>query len=551
LKRLPNYLLLVLLIQISCGQAEQPAIDVFFDQLIGKHGIPGLSVAIVDNGQVTYLSGHGIRSNDTKQPLDNQTVFSAASLSKPVFAYAVMKLVELGDFELDKPLYQYLDYEDLAHDDRYKRITARMVLSHSSGLPNWRNGELTIQFDPGERYQYSGEGFVYLMKVIEYLQGKEINEIMKELVFQPLGMSNTSYTWEGRFETNFAPPHDFMGVPNPKRKRRSGNVAYSLQTTAEDFSNLLLAIMNAQGLNKQTVDEMLSEQINVSGWDNLHWGLGWGIQQTRKGKAFWQWGDNGTYKAFTMTYPGSQKGIVFLTNSENGLRIIPEVIRYVFDDECPAFELMDYAVEDQPHQALLRKIMETGYDDAIKTFSDNTGMHHDTTLISENQMRRVGWRLLRERRYDDAKKVYYANVIAYDSYNSYMQYANCCLRSGDFETAKSYYQKARAVKPENQKINTLLAQLEPENIQANVTFRLRQTNYMYANLITIAGDFNNWDPMLYPFVKQNGEWVCKLKLKPGTYHYKFVIDGVWTLDPENPVAELDDNENINSVLVVE
>ena len=99
--------------------------------------------------------------------------------------------------------------------------------------------------------------------------------------------------------------------------------------------------------------------------------------------------------------------------------------------------------------------------------------------------------------------------------------------------------------------NTILTQLEPDSMEANVTFRLRQTNYMYSNLITIAGDFNNWNSISHPFIKQNGEWVCKLKLEPGTYHYQLIIDGVWTLDPENVKTELDDGDNVNSVLVVE
>ena len=546
-----RFIIIQLIVLITHGLHGQTKPGVFFDELIESYGIPGISVVIIDDGKVVYNNAHGVKSNDSKQPVDTQTIFSAASLSKPVFAYAVMKLVESGDFDLDKPLYEYLEYEDLQHDERYKLITARMVLSHSSGLPNWRNGKLELQFDPGEQYQYSGEGFVYLMKVIEHLQKKEINHVMEELVFQPLGMSRSSYTWEDRFESNFAPPHDFMGFTIPKRKRSSSNVAYSLQTTAEDYSKLILAVLNAEGLKKKTVDKMMSAQIKVANWDNLYWGLGWGIQNTKKGKAIWQWGDNGTYKAFTMTYPGVEKGIVFLTNSENGMRITPEIVKYVFDDECPAFDMIDYSTKDKPYQALLRKVIERGYDDAIVEYLDEEQIHHDTTLISQNQMGRIGYRLMRESRFEDAKKIYKSNIAAYSSYNSYVQYANCCLKSGDFDEAKIYYLKARALRPDNKRINTLLSQLEPETIQANVTFKLRQTNYMYSNLITIAGDFNDWNPLMHPFIKQNGEWVCKLKLDPGKYHYKFVIDGVWTLDPGNPNAELDDNENINSILVVE
>ncbi len=547
MKKTTVILLTVLLVYSLHSQTKRAQ---FFDGLINAHDIPGLSIVLIEDGKVVYNSGHGVRSNDTKVPVDTRTIFSAASLSKPVFAYAVMKLVESGVFDLDRPLYQYLEFKDLAHDERYKRITARMVLSHSSGLPNWRNGKLALQFDPGKQYSYSGEGFVYLGKVIAHLQQKEIGQVIEELVFQPLEMSNSSFSWQDRFEANFAPPHDFMGYPIPKRKRRSSNVAASLQTTAEDYSKLILALLYDIERKKPTTIDMQSAQVAVPAWDNLHWGLGWGIQKTKKGKALWQWGDNGTYKAFAITNLTTRKGIVFLTNSENGLRIVPELIRHEWDEGCPAFDMIDYSTKDQPYQALLRKIVKNGYDDAIVAYLDQSQAHHDTNLIRQHQMRRIGYRLLREGRFEDAKKAYRSNVVAYPSYNSYLQYADCCLKSGDFDEAKTYYLKASALQPDNQRIITLLSQLDPSTTQANVTFKLRQTNYMYSRLITIAGDFNNWNPMIHPFVKQNGEWVCRLELKPGRYHYKFVIDGVWTLDPENPNAELDDNENFNSILIV-
>ena len=547
MKKTTVILLTVLLVYSLHSQTKRAQ---FFDGLINAHDIPGLSIVLIEDGKVVYNSGHGVKSNDTKVPVDTRTIFSAASLSKPVFAYAVMKLVESGVFDLDRPLYQYLEFKDLAHDERYKRITARMVLSHSSGLPNWRNGKLALQFDPGKQYSYSGEGFVYLGKVIAHLQQKEIGQVIEELVFQPLEMSNSSFSWQDRFEANFAPPHDFMGYPIPKRKRRSSNVAASLQTTAEDYSKLILALLYDIERKKPTTIDMQSAQVAVPAWDNLHWGLGWGIQKTKKGKALWQWGDNGTYKAFAITNLTTRKGIVFLTNSENGLRIVPELIRHEWDEGCPAFDMIDYSTKDQPYQALLRKIVKNGYDDAIVAYLDQSQAHHDTNLIRQHQMRRIGYRLLREGRFEDAKKAYRSNVVAYPFYNSYLQYADCCLKSGDFDEAKTYYLKASALQPDNQRIITRLSQLDPSTTQANVTFKLRQTNYMYSRLITIAGDFNNWNPMIHPFVKQNGEWVCRLELKPGRYHYKFVIDGVWTLDPENPNAELDDNENFNSILIV-
>src|SRR5215475_4594580 len=129
--------------------------------------VPGLSIALVRNGNVAWVRAFGVKDSKSKAPVTDETVFEAASLSKPVFAYAVLKLVDAGQIDLDKPLNQYLpgDY-DVGQDPRLSQVTARRVLSHTTGFPNWRSGALKIHFTPGERFSYSGEGFVYLSKVI-------------------------------------------------------------------------------------------------------------------------------------------------------------------------------------------------------------------------------------------------------------------------------------------------------------------------------------------------------------------------------------------------
>jgi CubicO group peptidase (beta-lactamase class C family) len=147
---------------ILCSQDRKIKIE----QLMKAAGIPGLSLTYVKQGKIQEWYNLGVRSVDSKEAVDSGTVFNAASLSKCVFAYAVMKLVDSGKLSLDTPLYKYLEYPDLSHDERYKKITARMTLSHTSGLPNWRNGpQLNFRYNPGERYSYSGEGFVLLSKV--------------------------------------------------------------------------------------------------------------------------------------------------------------------------------------------------------------------------------------------------------------------------------------------------------------------------------------------------------------------------------------------------
>ncbi len=141
-------------------------------QLMKDGDVPGLSIALARGGELVWHKGFGVKNTKTNEPVTDGTVFEAASLSKPVFAYAVLKLVDAGKFDLDKPLNQYLPGNyDVGDDSRLGLITARHVLSHTPGFPNWRprGGALKIHFTPGDRFSYSGEGFVYLSKVIEHV----------------------------------------------------------------------------------------------------------------------------------------------------------------------------------------------------------------------------------------------------------------------------------------------------------------------------------------------------------------------------------------------
>ncbi len=179
-------------------------------RLIRDADIPGLSMAVVRNGRVVWARAFGTVNDSAQTPVDTETIFEAASLSKPVFAYLVLRLVDRGELDLDRPLADMLPYPRLAHDDRYKRITARMVLSHGTGLPNWGGERLTLRFEPGSAYGYSGEGFVYLQKVLERVTGRPLDALARREVFQPLGMTRSSYLWQERFDGNAAYGKDWL-----------------------------------------------------------------------------------------------------------------------------------------------------------------------------------------------------------------------------------------------------------------------------------------------------------------------------------------------------
>ena len=187
-------------------------------------------------------------------------------------------LVDEGKLNLDTPLNKYLGNNyDVVNDDRINLITARHVLSHTSGFPNWRNGDrsspLPINFRPGEKWSYSGEGMVYLSKVVERITGMRFEAFMQKYALQPLGMTASSYIWRNRYDSMKAYRHDVMGALSGRNQpdngkedtlHDEGNAAASLQTTPTDYAKFIIAIMNGKGLKKATREQMLTPQSRVN-----------------------------------------------------------------------------------------------------------------------------------------------------------------------------------------------------------------------------------------------------------------------------------------------
>src|SRR5277367_4180864 len=209
--------------RVDGSKITRSEIDGTVAKLMQAAEVPGVGLALFNNGQITYLKAYGIRDKEKNLPLTVDSVMSGASLSKVAFTYLVLQLVDQGTIDLDKPVYQYLpkplpeypNYGDLANDPRYKLITARMLLSHTSGFANWRwfedDRKLRIHFEPGSRYAYSGEGIALLQLVVETTTKKPLEELMQQRVFEPLGMPRTSMVWQDRFDSDYANGYDEYG----------------------------------------------------------------------------------------------------------------------------------------------------------------------------------------------------------------------------------------------------------------------------------------------------------------------------------------------------
>jgi CubicO group peptidase (beta-lactamase class C family) len=316
--------------------------------------VTGTGIAIINNGKIAYLKAYGLRDKERNLPLTVDTVMSVASLSKSAFAYMTMRLVDQGRLNLDRPLYQYLpkpqpeyaNYADLASDERYKRITARMLLSHTSGFANFRgaekDGKLKIHFEPGSRFAYSGEGINLLQFVVETITGKPLEQLMQELVFQPLGMTRTSMIWQDRFESDYANNYDENGKPLPPPKWHEAFAAGSMLTTVADCSRFIEAVLDGKFVRKQTLDQMLGVQIEITSKHEfptlsdettdenkpirLSYGLGWGLYWSPYGKAFFKEGYNDGWRDYTVSFEKPKSGILIMSNSGNGQGIFKDLL---------------------------------------------------------------------------------------------------------------------------------------------------------------------------------------------------------------------------------
>lgn len=445
----------------SQGDAAIARLQKDIPRLMKEAEVPGMAVVVLRDGKVRWAQNFGVNNVNSGTAVDDGTVFEAASLSKPVFAYAVLQLVEQGKMGLDVPLTRYLPKPYIEGDTRLEKITARIVLSHRTGFPNWRGdgNALTIHFTPGERFSYSGEGFVYLQRVVEQIERKPLNEVMNQLVFTPLGMSNSSYVWRPDFDERTATGHDSEGRPEELWKPKEAGAASTLNTTAHDYAQFVMAVLNEVGLKPATFRAMETPQIAVDPActnctermpkelsKNIFWGLGWGIQRDGSEESLWHWGDNGSFKCFVVANPREKSGMVMFTNSENGLSIAAAVVRDATGSEAPAFSWVKYDRYDSAAMRFRKAVRERGVDRAIGEFR---GALNDGT-ISEETVNSVGYSVLRQKRTEQAIRVFRLNTELHpQSANTFDSLGEAYLASGEKALAIENYEKSLEMDPKN------------------------------------------------------------------------------------------------------
>lgn len=307
-------------------------------RLMKELNVPGVSIAVIRDRKIVWSGAFGVADALAGTPAGPETVFEACSMSKPVFAYLALLLADRGLLDLDRPLCAYLPGEGLPAQAEYRLITARMVLSHTSGLPNWRKdgeereGPVTVAFKPGSRFLYSGEGMFLLQRVVERIADEPLELLAERMVFRPLGMGRSSFVWTPAVGASLAAGHKPDGTFNARSRYLHANAAYTLYTTADDYARFLLAFLDPAkgGLSAAGLKAALTAQVKLDAREPMErpgaarglgvgWCLGWSVNATRGGDIFHHSGSNQTgFRCFSQFDPARGTGLVILTNGLSG-----------------------------------------------------------------------------------------------------------------------------------------------------------------------------------------------------------------------------------------
>ena len=368
--------------RIDGSSVSSAQLDARIKTLVDTAEVTGFTVTIFNQDTVAYQKAFGYSNLAKKDSLTINQVFYGASLSKSVFGYIVAQLANEGLIDLDKPIQEYLEvpipempfkrewrgFKNIANDDRYKLITARMCLSHTTGFPNWRwvsrtgefqpEGKIQFYFDPGTDYSYSGEGIRLLQKVIEKITGKGLEQMARERVFDPLGMDMTSYVWQKRFENNFCHGHTTAQKVIDKDTEDEAGAAGSMETTPIDYSKFLSRISELSTRNSDVTKLMFTPNIRIKSKKQfgpgslektdendkigLNYGLGWGILKSPYGPGYFKEGHGEGFQHYSILFPEKRIGMLIMSNSDNAERIFKEVLELGIGDMYTPWYWEDY-----------------------------------------------------------------------------------------------------------------------------------------------------------------------------------------------------------------
>ncbi|HVV05862.1 MAG TPA: serine hydrolase [Puia sp.] len=291
--------------------------------------VPCVGVGLIEHGKIKWVKVFG--QLQTGRPAPRNTLFNIASQTKPVTAMLTLKLIQAGKWSLDEPLSHYWIDPDIRNDPYLDKLTTRLVLSHQSGFPNWRNDnggtKLRFLFEPGTKFGYSGEGFEYLRHALEQKFHRTLDVLLDSVLTTPLHMKDTRYWTDNLDTTRFAQWHDGQGRRYTISTHTSVSAADDLITTVEDYCFLGIYTMKGAGLSDSLFAAMTSPQVRIK--ENYYRGLGWGlVKGLPNGEyALEHGGSDVGVRTMAVLLPVSGSGVVVMTNGDNGMFISDQVIK--------------------------------------------------------------------------------------------------------------------------------------------------------------------------------------------------------------------------------
>jgi CubicO group peptidase (beta-lactamase class C family) len=476
-------LLISFCLLLAMGQrfAQQPDKAEKLKEIIQSVNLPGIQLLYSKDGHRESYN-LGVISARSMVPVTSESIFEAASLSKAVFAYSVLRLADRGVISLDTPLLQYMggSYDQFyPGNPAYSKITARMVLCHRTGFRNWRDADkIRLLFPPDSCFNYSGEAYMFLLAVVEKITHKDLEQIGNDEVFVPLGMKNSSFRWNPKF----AKVSTFGSDSSAIKRHSALYAASSLLTNALDYTIFLEAVESGKGLKPETHRLMLSQQ-SAGNWFNhpaieatkhIGWGLGVGIQTNEKGTAIWQWGDNGDFRSFYIDFPASHERLIYFTSNFRGHYITQDVVDLFLGKQTTwcipwvrnGYSDWDgYAIGYADPYAVNRfraQLIKQGYAQAGNIWKKEKQQNPGFT-IPEGDMRVFARILAESGQKNNALAVLKLNAAIYtNNANALAGLAEGFRDIKNIRLAKSYARQSLKLDPGNKHAQTLVIELDKE-----------------------------------------------------------------------------------------
>ena len=456
----------------TLAEAFRARLHVRVPTLLEETLVPGAAVALLRNGEVVWITGHGYADLERRTPVEPSTVFNIGSISKTVAAWGVMRLVEEDRIDLDAPVEIYLTRWHLPSSEfDHDGVTMRRLLSHTAGLrlhgyPGFRpdeplpsleaslsgatngSGDVRLVIEPGTEWRYSGGGYTLAQLVVEEVTGERFEDYMRRAVLRPLGMRSSHYDWTDEIEARAATPYGTLGEP-VVGPRFTAAAAAGLQTTAED-----LAVFVAAGLHPRLLmEETLRLMQRPANHASLEYGLGYGIFDSNGVTMVGHEGANTGWMAFMAMVPTTGDGLVVLTNGSNGDEVHQQIT-------CLWRKMVSESTGDclpGIGSVVLSTTVREGINAAVRRYRELRETDPDGYDFAGRQLNRAGYALLRAGRTTDAIRVFQLNVEMFpEAFNAYDSLGEAYMEAGERERAIANYEKSLELNPENENAAEML-----------------------------------------------------------------------------------------------